>query len=107
MPIYNKLVRDRIPEIIRASGKECRTTILNEDDYKKELHAKLREESQEYAAAGEPEEALEELADLLEVIQALAAVHGATWEELNALRERKAQARGGFKDQVFLLDVDD
>lgn len=107
MPIYNKLVRDRIPGIIRATGKECRTTILNEDDYKKELHAKLREESQEYLAAPVPEEALDELADLLEVIRALAAVHGATWEELNALRENKAQARGGFKDQVFLVDVDD
>lgn len=107
MPTYNKLVRDRIPEIIRATGKQCRTTLLNEDDYRRELLTKLREESQEYFAAQGSEDSLEELADILEVIKALAAVHGATWEQLDALREEKAKARGGFRDRVYLIDVDE
>lgn len=50
---------------------------------------------------------MEELADMLEVIRALAVIHGATWEELEALREKKAEARGGFQERVYLIDVDD
>lgn len=107
MPVYNKLVRDLIPQVIKGSGKECRTRILDEDEYKKELIIKLKEESEEYFAATSPKESLEELADMLEVIRALAAVHGSTWEQLEAIREKKAEARGGFLDKVYLIDVDD
>lgn len=107
MPVYNKLVRDRIPQVIEATGKEFRTRILDEEEYKKELIIKLKEESEEYFAAESPKESLEELADMLEVIRALAVVHGATWEELEALREKKAEARGGFQERVYLIDVDD
>lgn len=107
MPVYNKLVRDRIPQVILATGKECRTRILDEEEYKEELIIKFKEESEEYFSARGSKESLEELADLLEVIRALAAVHGATWEQLEALREQKAQARGGFQDRVYLIDVDD
>lgn len=107
MPVYNKLVRDLIPQVIQANGKECRTRILDEEEYKKELIAKLKEESEEYFSAQSPKESLEELADMLEIIRALATVHGATWEQLEALREKKAEARGGFKERVYLIDVDD
>lgn len=107
MPVYNKLVRDLIPQVIKANGKECRTRILDEEAYKKELVIKLKEESEEYFSAQGSEEALEELADMLEVIRALASVHGAAWEQLEALREKKAAARGGFQDRVYLIDVDD
>ncbi|MHA2854216.1 nucleoside triphosphate pyrophosphohydrolase [Paenibacillus lautus] len=107
MPVYNKLVRDLIPQVIEATGKEFRTRILNEEEYKKELIIKLKEESEEYFVAESSKESLEELADMLEVIRALAVVHGATWEELEALREKKAEARGGFQDRVYLIDVDD
>ncbi|WP_281884795.1 nucleoside triphosphate pyrophosphohydrolase [Paenibacillus sp. YYML68] len=107
MPVYNKLVRDRIPEVIEASGKQCRTRLLEEAEYKRELIAKLHEELQEYTSAQESEHALEELADLLEVIRALSEVHGSTWEQLDALRQRKADARGGFRDRVYLIDVED
>lgn len=106
MPVYNKLVRDRIPDVIKSNGKECRTRILNEEEYKRELIIKLKEESEEYFAAQSPKESLEELADMLEVIRALATVHGASWEELEALREKKVEARGGFQDRVYLIDVD-
>ncbi|MBD2846626.1 nucleoside triphosphate pyrophosphohydrolase [Paenibacillus sp. IB182496] len=107
MPVYNKLVRDRIPEIIAAGGKTCRTRTLDEAAYRSELLAKLKEESAEYFAAERPEEALEELADMLEVMRALAVTHGVSWEALEALRERKAEARGGFAERVYLIDVSD
>lgn len=107
MPVYNKLVRDLIPQVIKANGKECRTRILDEEEYEKELVIKLKEESEEYFSAQGPKESLEELADMLEIIRALATVHGATWEQLEALREKKAEARGGFQKQVYLIDVDD
>lgn len=105
MPMYNKLIRDDIPQIIKSTGKDCRTRILDEEEYKKELIIKLKEESEEYYAAQNSEESLEELADMLEVIRALATVHGATWEELEGLREKKAEARGGFQERVYLIDV--
>lgn len=107
MPVYNKLVRDLIPQVIKSTGKECRTRILDEEEYKKELVIKLKEESEEYFSAQGPKESLEELADILEIIRALATVHGATWEQLEALREKKAEARGGFQERVYLIDVDD
>jgi predicted house-cleaning noncanonical NTP pyrophosphatase (MazG superfamily) len=107
VPIYNKLVRDNIPQVIAASGLDCRTRILTDDEYRKELNNKLREETEEYFRAESPQEALEELVDLLELIRALARVHGADWEQLEALRAGKAEARGGFDMRVFLIDVDD
>lgn len=107
MPVYNKLVRDLIPQIIQSSGKECRTRILDEEEYTKELVIKLKEESEEYFTAQGPKDSLEELADMLEIIRALAVVHGSTWEQLEALREKKAEARGGFLERVYLIDVDD
>ncbi|QHT59394.1 nucleoside triphosphate pyrophosphohydrolase [Paenibacillus lycopersici] len=107
MPVYNKLVRDLIPRIIASKGRTCRTRMLDEEAYRKELLAKLKEEADEYFAAERPEEALEELADMLEVMRALAAVHGATWEQLEAIGAKKTALRGGFRDhRVYLIDVD-
>ncbi|SDT09894.1 Predicted house-cleaning noncanonical NTP pyrophosphatase, all-alpha NTP-PPase (MazG) superfamily [Paenibacillaceae bacterium GAS479] len=107
MPTYNKLVRDLIPNIIQSTGKEFRTRILDEQEYTVELNRKLKEESEEYFAVKNSEEALEELADILEVIRALADAHGSNWDQLEALREKKAEERGGFRDRVYLIDVDD
>ncbi len=106
MPTYNKLVRDKIPHIITSSGKECRTRILDPKEYKQELRTKLSEESEEYMSAGNDQEALEELADILEVIRALAEVHGANAAQLDKLRADKAEERGGFQERVYLIDVD-
>ncbi|WP_201008719.1 nucleoside triphosphate pyrophosphohydrolase [Paenibacillus glycanilyticus] len=107
MPTYNKLVRDLIPQIIASSGKQYRTRILQENEYVSELNVKLKEESTEYFSANSPQESLEELADMLEVIRALATVHGSSWEQLEDLRNKKAEARGGFEERVYLIDVDD
>lgn len=98
---YNKLVRDLIPEIIEASGKECRTRILSDEEYLKMLNAKLDEELAEY----HKDQNIEELADLLELIYAAAAARGYTLDELESVRAEKAKNRGGFEKKVFLIDV--
>jgi predicted house-cleaning noncanonical NTP pyrophosphatase (MazG superfamily) len=69
------------------------------------LKVKLNEESEEYFKAGNNQEALEELADMLEVIRALAESHGSDWVELEKIRADKAEARGGFHERVYLIDV--
>lgn len=98
---YNKLVRDRIPEIIEASGKTCTTEILSDADHLKMLDAKLDEELVEYHA----DQNLEELADLLEVIYACAAARGSSVQELEQIRREKATKRGGFEEKILLKEV--
>ncbi len=107
MPIYNKLVRDKIPEIIAQSGKACRVRSLSPDEIGPMLRAKLQEELAEYLGALTDAEATEELADVLEVIFALGTVHGVGPERLLALQQEKRDARGGFAEGLFLIDVDD
>ena len=98
---YNKLVRDRIPEIIEASGNTCVTEILSDEDYLKMLDAKLDEELAEYHA----DQNIEELADLMEVIRACAVSRGFTIEELEQVRAEKAAERGGFEKKILLKEV--
>ncbi|WP_226672090.1 nucleoside triphosphate pyrophosphohydrolase [Rossellomorea aquimaris] len=107
MPLYNKLVRDKIPQIIESKGKEFSTKILNDEDYIKYLKEKAYEELDEYCAAETDEEAVEELADLLEVVRALSKQHGSTIEEVEAVRKDKAEKRGEFQEKVFLIEVKD
>ncbi|WP_110933947.1 nucleoside triphosphate pyrophosphohydrolase [Paenibacillus bouchesdurhonensis] len=107
MPVYNKLVRDKIPQIIAADGKAYRSRILDKEEYLQELRTKLREETEEYFNAANDKEALEELADMLEVIRALAEAHGSSPTVLEKIRVDKAEKRGGFQDRVYLIDVDE
>jgi predicted house-cleaning noncanonical NTP pyrophosphatase (MazG superfamily) len=107
MPIYNKLVRDRIPEIIQKTGKKFTTRILDNEEYKKELNTKTFEELNEYIHAENDKDGLEELADLLEIIHALAECHGANFEQVEQVRQEKAEKRGGFKEKIFLIEVED
>ena len=107
MPIYNKLVRDRIPEVIESTGKQFSTRILNNDEYIKELKKKSFEELNEYINTVNDNDAIEELADLLEIIHALAECHGTSIEEVERTRQNKAQKRGGFKEKIFLIEVED
>ena len=99
--IHNKLVRDRIPEIIEASGNTCITEILSDEDYLKMLDAKLDEELAEYHA----DQNIEELADLMEVIKACAVARGYSVEELEQVRAEKAAKRGGFEKKILLKEV--
>jgi predicted house-cleaning noncanonical NTP pyrophosphatase (MazG superfamily) len=98
MKIYNKLVRDKIPAIIAADGKKLKTRILNDEEHLQALIKKLSEELIEF------EEALsvEELADLQEIIHALANAIGSDKKELEKVRAKKAEKRGGFSEKIFL-----
>ena len=98
---YNKLVRDRIPEIIEASGKNCVNEILSDADYLELLDAKLDEELAEY----HKDQNVEELADLLEVIYAAAKARGYTLEQLEVVRAEKASKRGAFEKKILLKEV--
>lgn len=95
---HEKLVRDRIPELIEAAGGCPETRIATGGEYSAFLRAKLYEEAGEYVASSAPEE----LADLLEVLHALAATHGMSPAELERSRAGKAAERGGFGGRVLL-----
>ena len=99
--VYNKLVRDCIPEIIEADGNTCTTEILSDRQYMEMLDAKLNEELAEYQES----KSLEELADLLEVVQAVVRARGWTWERLEQVRKEKAAQRGGFEKKILLKEV--
>nr|WP_295974822.1 nucleoside triphosphate pyrophosphohydrolase [uncultured Bacillus sp.] len=107
MPIHNKLVRDKIPQIIKKSGKTPIIETLDQENYITELRKKSKEELQEYLSAKTNEEAIEELADLLEIIHSLAEIHDSSIDEVERIRVKKAEERGGFKDKVFLIEVQD
>lgn len=107
MPIHNKLVRDGIPEIIEKTGKNFSARILSDEEYIKELKKKSYEELEEYMNTQNDDDAIEELADLLEIIHALAEYHGTSFVKLEAVRKQKAEKRGGFKEKIFLIEVED
>ncbi len=107
MTIYNKLVRDRIPEILDKKGLISTTRILEADEYMKALHAKLEEEAGEFLNAEPGMAAVEELADLLEVAYALAEANGVSAVELERIRAEKAKMRGAFEKRIYLIEVED
>lgn len=99
--IYNKLVRDRIPEIIIESGAKCKTEILSDEKYLEMIDKKLDEELTEYRK----DKSIEELADLIEVIYAAALAHGYTLDELEAVRAKKVAERGAFTKKILLIET--
>lgn len=100
---YNKLVRDKIPEIIEKSGKTVIVEILDDISYKKLLDEKLQEELKEYLCSG----SVEELADIAEVIYAILDYKNISIDEFESIRKGKAEERGAFKDRMLLWEVID
>lgn len=98
MKVYNKLVRDKIPEIINADNRKAITRILDDDEYVKELNIKLQEEVKEYLEDNNAEE----LADIVEVIYAILDSKDITIEEFEKIRKAKVEKRGAFKKRIFL-----
>ncbi|MEO7613935.1 MAG: NUDIX domain-containing protein [Streptosporangiaceae bacterium] len=98
-----KLVRDRVPELIRAAGAEPSVRVARDEQYGALLHAKLYEEAAEFAADPVPAE----LADLLEVVLAMADLIGCPPEELESARAAKAAERGGFSQRLVLGIAED
>jgi len=104
MTAYGKLVRDRIPEIIRADGRRPVVEVLPPGQRRRALLDKLVEEAAEAAAAGQGDLA-EELADVLEVVRALAGELGVDLQAVLHLSDRKRAERGAFDDGIFLVEV--
>ncbi|MEK4198604.1 nucleoside triphosphate pyrophosphohydrolase [Cytobacillus sp. FSL K6-0265] len=105
MPTYNKLVRDKIPDIIQVLGKSYNTRTLSHPEYTIALKNKLKEEVNEYLQAEHLKDQGEELADILEVVYALSAAQHMSADELDEIRRIKAQQRGRFEERVLLIDV--
>jgi predicted house-cleaning noncanonical NTP pyrophosphatase (MazG superfamily) len=101
MNTYNKLVRDKIPEIIKADGRECNIEIASKEDKYKLLEDKLQEEVNEFLE----DKNLEELADVMEVLFGLAEALGYSEEKLLKARDKKREERGGFKEGIVLKCV--
>ena len=99
MIYYNKLVRDKIPEMIAAQGEKAIIRVMEDHEYIAALETKLDEEVAEYHESKE----IEELADILEVIYALCDIHGHSVDELMAAYEKKHAQRGGFAKKLFLV----
>ena len=100
--IYNKLVRDKIPEIIENDGEIVFTHELNDSDYRFELYKKLGEECMEVAASKTSKEILEELADVLEVLRTIALLENSQLEDIIQIADKKKEKRGGFQKRIFL-----
>ncbi|MBR5242923.1 MAG: nucleoside triphosphate pyrophosphohydrolase [Thermoguttaceae bacterium] len=98
---FNKLVRDRIPEIIERAGKRATVETLSDADFLAAVDAKLQEELDEYLASGDTTE----LADLLETLYAAASARGVGVDELERIRLKKREERGGFELKLFLKEV--
>lgn len=101
MILYNKLVRDKIPNIILSSGKKYDIRVLSDSEYLLALNEKLMEEVQEYFLAGD----LSELADVTEVIYSIIKYKGLTVNEFETIRLKKRYDRGGFEKKIMLISV--
>ena len=128
---YDKLVRDRIPDVVEASSEKPVTHVADETEYRRRLGEKLLEEAQEFVAASDDEsgdngendsdgengndgsyggltdESLEELTDVLEVIDAICALEGISREQLEEIQREKRDRRGGFRERIVLERVEE
>lgn len=100
--IHNKLVRDKIPQIIKDAGKTPTIKILTDREYEEELTRKLQEELDEFKEDG----SLEELADLQEVIDSILCHRNISNEEFYRIVNSKREKRGSFRDKIYLHSVE-
>ena len=96
---YGKLVRDQIPDMIRRQGYTPDIRTLNDEEYLSELYRKLREETEEFLS----DENEEEIADILEVIEAICTAKGFSKETILRTKSEKRNARGGFEKRLYLI----
>lgn len=105
MPIYNKLVRDLIPQIIEETGKTCSVRVLEHGEQLEEIKVKMQEEALEFLEAASPKEAVEELADILELVHTAIQMYDVPYEQLEKIRTQKKSKRGGFSKGIYLVEV--
>ena len=99
---YGKLVRNKIIDIISANGEKPIYHTLSDEEYLNELHKKVFEEANEFVEDDSPEE----LADLLEVLYAIAKHKNINMDEVEKIRLKKREKRGGFEDKIYLETVE-
>lgn len=107
MITYQKLVRDKVPEIIEGDGLVCHTKQLSETEFLKEVKLTLYEELEQYTRVQSNAEAIDKLADLLELIYTLTKANGGSIEQLEQIRKQKHEKKGGFEHKTFLIHVTD
>ncbi|WP_369916775.1 phosphoribosyl-ATP pyrophosphohydrolase [Lysinibacillus sp. 2017] len=107
IPIYNKLIRDRILEILESIRLTYNAYTLLPDQYLTEIKKKLYEEVKEFDETTNEMDAIEEMADVLELLHAALKVYGKSFDELEAVRIKKKDERGGFDKGLYLIDVQD
>lgn len=95
---YNKLIRDKIPEIIKRKGEECKIHIADDNEYWQKLKEKLFEEFEEF----NKDESIEEIADILEVLEAIADYKKFDEEKIDRIKTKKAEERGKFQKRIIL-----
>lgn len=100
--VYNKAIRDKIPTIIKASGKKAKIIRVEDTEFLQHLEVKLQEELDEYEASKD----IEELADMVEVIYAILRLKGCSLQAFEQLRQEKNDRRGSFQDNLFLVEVE-
>ena len=102
MTRHNKAIRDKIPQIIESSGKNCNVKKLSDSEFLAELEKKLVEELNEYQESKD----VEELADMLEAIYRISELKGTNPDTLDEIRREKAEKRGKFDDNLFLVNAE-
>jgi len=100
---YNKLVRDRIPEIIAGTGSESETKILSNEEVIRQLKIKAVEESNELQSAEELDDVKNEMSDVLEILVSLPKRLGISMDEIEKIRKDRAEKRGSFDKGIFLI----
>ena len=104
---YNKLIRDKIPEIIKKNGAIPKISELNDEKFRIALKEKLLEEAQELAEAKTGDEILNELSDVMQLIESIALNNNLSVSEVEKQKEKKKQECGGFEKKLFLEYVDE
>ena len=103
MTEYNKVIRDKIPEIIKKDGHSANVSALSNEEFLIEIEKKLHEEVEEYQKDNDPSE----LADILEVVYRIAQLRGISKEDLEGIRLKKIQDKGAFEKNLFLVNTGD
>jgi len=103
---YNKLIRDRILEIIKAAGERPSWRILNKKEYLKETKKKILEEAKELSAAKNKKEVVNEMVDIQELIDVLISELSLTKTGIKIQQKIKNKKRGGFKKKLFLIKTE-
>lgn len=105
--VYNKLIRDKIPEVIKSKGHVPKFSVMSESDFREALKIKMAEEAKELTEAKTKGDILNELSDIQELVLAIAKNYDISMDEVEEKRKKKSQERGGFKKRFLLEYVDE